>query len=239
MACIIPSYACFTASTSQSYRLGDSKPLALVISAEFPLDKPGLVFPDTFRVTDEESFKWKAAAFTLGEMATATLIDARSEIGQSTVRSENQHNQLCVVPIKKPRRFMDWSRDTSIIDNGCFIANGELLARAGFEPGLKVLKDQMEKSGQPDFILPHAFSEVVPRVVARRLGVEDRIYNIFPRVGNVSTSSIPFSLWSIAQTHDLVEMRIMGWVASAGMKHAAFDIELASGYAMAARTAAT
>jgi len=216
----------FTACEAARAFASVEKPLALIISAEFPLDKPGLVFPKAFQVRDEEVFKWKAAAFTLGEMATATLIDAKREIAASTVRSENQHHQLCVVPIKKPRRFIDWNKDNSIIDEGCFVANGELLARAGYRPGLDVLRDQITQSGRPDFILPHAFSEVVPRIVAGRLAVDDRLHNVFPRVGNISTSSVPFALWSLSQTENLVGKKIMGWIASAGMKHAAFDIEI-------------
>ena len=44
----------------------DNKPLSLIISGEFPIDMPGKVYPNAFRVRDVEVFKWKSAAFTLG-----------------------------------------------------------------------------------------------------------------------------------------------------------------------------
>jgi 3-oxoacyl-[acyl-carrier-protein] synthase III len=199
--------------------------MSLIISSEFPIDKPGLVFPNAFQVRDSETFRWKAAAFTLGEIATATLIDARRKVGEAEVKSENQHNQLCVVPIKKPHRFMNWTDDLSLIEDGCFIANGERLASVGFRPGLSVLKNLITKIGEPDFILPHAFSDNVPKTVANHLGVAEKLHNVFQKVGNISTSSIPFSLWSLAQSEDLTDKSVVGWVASAGMKHAAFQIE--------------
>lgn len=202
----------------------NDKPLSLIISGEFPIDKPGLVFPDSFRIEDETSFKWKAAALTLGEMATATLVDASVTAGEMEVRSENQHNQLCLVPIKKPHRFINWENESWIIQESCFVANCEKLAIAGFRPGLSVLQQLLNRTGDPDFILPHSFSEYVPRTVAQHLGVADKLHNVFQDVGNISTSSIPFALWALSQKTNIVGKNIVGWIASAGMKHAAFQI---------------
>ena len=160
-------------------------------------------------------------------MATATLIDARIKVGGAIIKSENHQNQLCVVPLEKPCRFLDWKYDQSIIQDGCFVANGALLAKAGFRSGLNVLKNLIDSSGEPDFILPHAFSEYVPRIAANHLGLAGKLRNVFPLVGNISTSSIPYSLWSLAQKVNIRDKKIFGWVASARMKHAAFQIEYA------------
>ncbi|WP_193189067.1 3-oxoacyl-[acyl-carrier-protein] synthase III C-terminal domain-containing protein [Nisaea sediminum] len=214
----------FTACEAAQAFASAERPLALIISAEFPLDDPGKVLPEAFTIRDECEFEWKSAALTLGEMATATLIDAFRGVSSCTVKSENQHNQLCVVPIKKPERFIDWTQDSDALDRECFIANGAKLANAGFRGGISVLRSQINKSGLPDVILPHAFSESVTYAAAKKLGLADKVHNVFARVGNISTSSIPFGLWSLAQIGNLRGKNILGWVASAGMKHAAFRL---------------
>ena len=99
------------------------------------------------------------------------------------------------------------------------------LATNGFRPALTVLQDQVKVQGRPDFIIPHSFSDTVPTTVAQRIGLEDRIQNFFKSVGNISTSSIPFGLWQLSRNESIENKNVIGWVASAGMKHAAFKIE--------------
>ena len=214
----------YTACQAARAFASEARPLSLIVSAEFPIDKPGMVFPGAFRILDAYDFKWKAAAFTLGEVATATIINAAADPSNSIIQSENQYHDLCLVPLKKPSRFIKWRYNEYLIEQGCFISNSEKLAVSGFRPGLDVLKSLVDLVGLPDFILPHAFSDSVPRTIADRIGLSSKLHNVFRKVGNISTSSIPFSLWSISQENDLHGENIIGWVGSAGMKYAAFQI---------------
>src|SRR5262249_8916753 len=66
----------FTATQVGSKFVAVDRPLCAIVSAEFPIEVPGKVYPEAFKIRNNEDLLWKAAGFTLGECASVTMIDA-------------------------------------------------------------------------------------------------------------------------------------------------------------------
>jgi 3-oxoacyl-[acyl-carrier-protein] synthase III len=66
----------FTASQVASTFCTKEKPYCAIISAEFPLEMPGKLYPPAFTIRTEHDLLWNGAALTLGETASVTIIDS-------------------------------------------------------------------------------------------------------------------------------------------------------------------
>jgi|tagenome__1003787_1003787.scaffolds.fasta_scaffold20626358_2 3-oxoacyl-[acyl-carrier-protein] synthase III len=225
LRCLDISDACmgwYTAARAASRFASRSRPYCAVVSAEFPLEMPGKVYPPAFTIKSAEDLLWKGAALTLGEAASVAVIDPFIESAE-VFRANSRHADACCVPLLRPERFVDSAWLLPRLIDDCFVAHLPTMASASYRDAQEVLKQYINENGIPDVVLPHTVSQPGPRHAARHFLPDTVIKNCFESFGNIATSSIPvgyeyFDCAADRTTH------IAAWVSSAGMSHCAFRL---------------
>ena len=214
----------FTASHIASKFTTQARPYCAIISAEFPLEVPGKVYPESFKIKNDEDLHWKGAALTLGECASVSIV--RSDAAEQehyVFKSSNEFADLCCVPLEKAERFVESVRLQEKLGDNCFVANMAKMAVAGYRDGQDVLREYIARYGCPDVVLPHTISQTLPAHVSKNIITPDSLKNCFDVFGNVSTSSIPIG-YEFFECPSNRSAHIVGWIAAAGMSHCVFRI---------------
>jgi 3-oxoacyl-[acyl-carrier-protein] synthase III len=223
--CLDISDACmgwYTATQVAAKFASPDRPYCAVVSAEFPLEMPGKVYPRAFTIKNPQDALWKGAALTLGEAASVTLVDALAP-QRSVFRSNNRHADVCCVPLLRPERFVDSTRLAPKLIDDCFVAYMPAMVSATYRDAQEVLKSYIRENGVPDIVLPHTVSQSGPVHASRHVLAEGTIKNCFEFFGNVATSSIPigYEYFDCVSAH---ERHVAAWISAAGMSHCAFRL---------------
>lgn len=198
------------------------KPYVAIVSAEFPLEMPGKVYPAAFRIKNAEDLLWKGAGLTLGEAASVTIVESGGPL-RSVFKSNSKLADICCVPLIKPERFLDSARLLAKLADDCFVAHMPLMASATYRDAQEVLARYIRENGIPDIVLPHTVSQTGPAHASKRLLKDGAVRNCFEFFGNIATSSIPVGYEYFECAAD-VDAHILGWISAAGMSHCAFRI---------------
>jgi 3-oxoacyl-[acyl-carrier-protein] synthase III len=220
--CLDISDACmgwFTAAEVATKFTTIDRPYCVIVSAEFPLEMPGKVYPRSFAIKDGDDLSWKGAALTMGEAASVTIIDA-SAPSQKVFRSNNRHADICCVPLTKPERFVDSARLLSKLSDDCFVAHMPTMASATYRDSQSVLETYIRENGLPDIVLPHTVSQSGPAHASKHLLQDGTVKNCFEYFGNLATSSIPIG-YEYFDCVDKQDLHIAAWISAAGMSHCA------------------
>lgn len=223
--CLDVSDACmgwYTATKIAGAFATDAKPFCAIISAEFPLEMPGKVYPTTFTIRNADDLLWKGAGLTLGEAASVTIIDALVS-DHPVFKSNARHADVCCVPLVRPDRFVDSRRLLPKLNEDCFVAHLPTMVAATYRDATDVLESYVSRNGKPDVVLPHTVSQSGPLHASRHLLSEGTIKNCFEFFGNIATSSIPvgYEYFSCDFEH---KFHIAAWISAAGMSHCAFRL---------------
>jgi len=223
--CLDISDACmgwFTAAEVATKFATADRPYCAIVSAEFPLEMPGKVYPPAYSIKDADDLLWKGAALTLGEAASVTIVDGLAP-SPKVFRSNSRHADVCFVPLVRPDRFVDSARLLPKLSDDCFVAHMPTMASATYRDAQAVLEGYIRENGRPDIILPHTISQSGPAHAAKHLLQEGVIRNCFEYFGNVATSSIPvgYEYFDCGTERNL---HIAAWISAAGMSHCAFRL---------------
>lgn len=214
----------FTA-TQVAHKLCErSKPLYAIISAEFPIEVPGKVYPESFKIRNDHEFLWKASALTLGECAAVTIMKVdENQRNNTCFESDHDFADLCCVPLERPDRFVDSERLLEWLEQNCFVSNIRKLTPATYRIARVALERYVSTYGIPDIILPHTVSQSGPAHVSRGLVPDTVVQNCFDIFGNISTCSIPigYEYFNCAKN---TNSHIAGWITAAGLSCSAFRI---------------
>lgn len=213
---------------AQSLLRSTSSKFALIVSVECPMGVGQALLPGCFSIRHPKEIDYKFPALTFGEAVTATVLFSDDQPSwENEIISDNMLADLCVVPYRDYNHIFDQNQRVDLSENGHFVGFGRLMGEKGFRNGLRALQNLLSRVNPPTAIIPHTFSEPLPHLAAKKLGVEDKIYSTFPLFGNIATSAIPTALYRGLLRQDFhVSDRLVGWIASAGLKFAAFEIRL-------------
>jgi 3-oxoacyl-[acyl-carrier-protein] synthase III len=214
----------FTARQVAPHLAAEGRSYAAIVSAEFPIEMPGKVFPEAFCIKDDEDFSWKGAALTLGECAAVTLIDtAAPDPGGHVFKANNEFADICCVPLERADRFVDSPELVGRLSDNCFVAHMGKMAAAGYRDARDVLRRYVAQYGAPDLVLPHTVSQTMPEHISRNILAAGVLRNCFEDFGNIATCSIPagYEHYDCGRAQGL---HIAGWVAAAGMSHCVFRL---------------
>jgi hypothetical protein len=223
--CLDVSDACmgwYTATQVAGRFATPKHPYCAIVSAEFPLEMPGKVFPPAFTIRNSADLQWKGAALTLGEAASVTVIDALAP-DRHIFKANSRHADLCCVPLIRPDRFVDSERLLPRLADECFVAHLPSMASATYRDACGVLERYIGENGKPDLVLPHTVSQSGPVHASKHLLHGDAIKNCFENFGNVATSSIPVGYEYFGCDRDR-SLHVAGWISAAGMSHCAFRL---------------
>jgi 3-oxoacyl-[acyl-carrier-protein] synthase III len=214
----------FTASQAALNFATSCKPYCVIVSAEFPVEMPGKLYPHAFTFRDQDDLQWKGAALTLGEAASVTVIDALAgRSAQPTFKSNNRFADLCCVPLVRADRFVDSPRLLPKLAEDCFVAHMPAMAWASYRDAQEVLAQYITANGMPDVVLPHTVSQSGPMHASRNMLKPGTLKNCFEVFGNIATCSIPVGYEYFACADEKVE-HVAGWISAAGMSHTVFRL---------------
>ncbi|HEY6974974.1 MAG TPA: hypothetical protein VH396_01725 [Chitinophagaceae bacterium] len=201
----------------------------LIINAEFPMDNKGSVLPDNFTICDNKELRWKSASFTLGEAASACVFQKDTSANCKFEFIENPQNaDLCKISLENFEKYIAGPQEKCSFPNLNFFANSSSLLQNGMDPAISVLRTLMDKLNyNPKIIFPHSVSVKIIKDASMSAGVQSLIYSTFSKLGNLATASVPGSIKQ-ALSEKLIQKneRAIAWIASAGMKFSAFEIQL-------------
>jgi len=196
----------------------------LIVNAEFNIYECG--YPELLKADAPAKWLYSFPAFTIGEAATATVLAASTAPWKFHFRSIPSQVKLCALPLNGYRDYAPGdvqSLARAGINN--FMCLGEELATEGRRQMLRFITEIYPDPRKFDKWFPHAATAEPYRREARKLGLEDRVYNrVFPRYGNVVSASIPVGLLSATQESALKRGdRVILFPISAGMSLALVD----------------
>ena len=168
-----------------------------------------------------EDLEHKAAALTVGEAATATVVLASEPADEAyfRFRTEGRHHGLCMVPLASHADFEVQAPDPRKVPGKFFSLSSELIG-TGVRMIIETYQaDPVLRAGTYDLIFGHAASRRASELLLRRLRLPlDRYVGTHERFGNTVSASIPLGM-SVAWDEERLRRgaRVLIVVGSAGL----------------------
>lgn len=214
------AYAFFKADESLEY--------VMLLNAEFPMDKKGTILPSNFIIHEAKELGWKSPSLTLGEAASACILQRDESTTTRFVFNENSElAQLCTIPLINFEKYLA-DPDSILEPDMQFYANSAALLEKGMQPSCEVLQKLLEKLDYcPKIIFPHSVSEKIINQAFINMNLDLIPYTTFSEIGNVATVSIPSAITKTLLNGQIKKRdKCIAWVASAGMKFSAIELSL-------------
>jgi len=191
---------------------------ALVINAEFNHWENGFLESNAFELKTKEQILYTFPSFTIGEAATATLLLPKEPDNFEFFFSAKQEfSDLCTIPVPG---FEGYCHPTDKIGKRGplqFTSFGLDLHKFA-DAGSREVFDKLSKKEDTDIVFVHASSKNEWDKYASNVGVQKKIYHVYPKTGNIVSASIPTAI-----EQAIIEKRLhrgdhaVFWVGSAGM----------------------
>lgn len=215
--------------TANSFlKTDESLEYVMIINSEFPMDKKGTVIPANFTIHKVNELDWKSPSFTLGEATSVCIFKKDLAINcKFEFIEDNDNANLCSIPLLNFEKFLvkdEFSDQTEMQ----FYSFGTALLEKGLLPSIEVLKSLLNRLDySPKIVFPHSVSTKIIHEATIASNLNLNIYSTFNELGNIATASIPSAITK-ALLNGLISKndKCVAWVASAGMKFAAFELYL-------------
>ncbi len=201
----------------------------MIINAEFPMDPIGSVLPNNFTIHNFEELQWKSPSFTLGEGVSVCIFQNNdSSFCKFEFIENSECAELCTIALLNFQKYISKNVGEFIKPNIQFSSFGAELLKNGMDSAIEVLNHLLSQLNYvPQIIFPHSVSLKVIQDAALNINLTSTIYSTFPELGNLATASIPSSITKALLNNVIKEGdKGIGWIASAGMKFSAFEIQL-------------
>ncbi|WP_459863038.1 3-oxoacyl-[acyl-carrier-protein] synthase III C-terminal domain-containing protein [Endothiovibrio diazotrophicus] len=198
---------------------------ALVVNAEFNMYHGGAIYPAVFNLPSVDAVEWTFPSFTLGEAATATVVEAEeTHPWRFEYRSRPDLADLCNIPIHGHEGYGGGSDRIARNGVGRFTSFGFDLHTEGNPEILEVYRRLDVPKEEIAAVYTHASSQREWSKMAEEVGIGDRVWHIYGRTGNVVSASVPAAIASSIEAGRVGRGdRLVGWVGSAGMSFCAYS----------------
>ncbi|MEI8374518.1 MAG: 3-oxoacyl-[acyl-carrier-protein] synthase III C-terminal domain-containing protein [Planctomycetota bacterium] len=152
---------------------------------------------DVFRLKSIEDLEWAFPSFTIGNAATATVLSYDPDRKWEMVfESDNRFADYCLFPTQWPR---DHDHDLGIFSSqgmgpNVFTCYGTKLKTAISRKFLRFVDRSRSQLLASDIFIPHTQAYKAYLDLFKLLKVSANIYSVFPKYGNIVTSSLPGTL---------------------------------------------
>lgn len=191
----------------------------MIANAEFPMTPGFGIYPQLFRLESADQLEYRFPGYTLGEAATAMIVAPDpSNRWEFHNKSRNDLYDLCTISmpwcIEQPLPSLRVAKDGPCV----FTSFGADLRKHGMPLAVETFRSSGIDAGEVDILFTHSSSKVDWAEGARRVGLSDRIYDIYADCGNVVSAAVPAAIALAAARGDLkCGQGVATWVASAGM----------------------
>jgi 3-oxoacyl-[acyl-carrier-protein] synthase III len=137
----------------------------------------------------------RVAAFTIGEAATATIVDDTNALDDFhfVFRTRGEHFDLCMIPLQGVQDFLGRPPFRGYVPGRFFSASRDLVDLVTTNI-VDLFRSDPTLHRRYDLCFGHEVSEKVCDAVTRSLGVRDVYFPTHRRFGNTVSASIPLGL---------------------------------------------
>jgi 3-oxoacyl-[acyl-carrier-protein] synthase III len=170
-------------------------------------------------ITRPDQLDYRFAQATVGEAATATILDSREggEEPYFEFKTDGSLHPLCKIPLPHIAQFSEEERRPAL-DPLVFFAYSQELFKAARQIMTAVYRNSAELNRRPvDIAFAHSASRYLIEALDQELGGQGCTVNLFEQFGNTVSASIPLAMcWAIDQGRLRRGMRMLHAVGSAG-----------------------
>jgi 3-oxoacyl-[acyl-carrier-protein] synthase III len=172
-----------------------------------------------FRISHPAELDYRFAQCTVGEAATATILD-RPEDGEEPYfefKTEAGLHSLCKIPLPQIAEYSD-GEICPALDPLVFFAYSKDMFKAARKIIIGAYRNSAELNRRPfEIAFAHSASRYIIEDIDREIGARGRTVNLFNQFGNTVSASIPLAMcWAIDQGRLRRGMRMLHVVGSAG-----------------------
>lgn len=177
---------------AQMYLLSGRAKRVLVLTGEFHLN-----IRDAHKIDSLNSLRYNFPTYTIGEAATATIVEPSPHSWNFQFVSRPNHFDLCTIPISGYQSYLKPNSRIGLNGEGRFVSFGKEL----FSAATPLLRNLVETSGPNidhiDLYIPHAPSITAYASTANIIGIPSNklFFEIFENYGNIVSSSIPAAIY--------------------------------------------
>jgi 3-oxoacyl-[acyl-carrier-protein] synthase III len=168
----------------------------MIVTSEFAVHE-GEWGQKSFQLTTARDLEWAFASLTLGEAATATIVDAGLAGGwQVDLKSLPEYADLCLCPLPftNDESYLLDGVDFRAKGGGVFVSYASKLQEVGVPIMAEMFALHREALSRSKVVFPHAHSKKCWIEVSKRAGFEVPYFFIYPDYGNLVSSSIPAAI---------------------------------------------
>lgn len=200
----------------------------LVVNCECNMYEDGSVYPGNFKLKSLSELHHLLPSYTIGEACTATVLTAADEGNFSfCFESKPKHADLCTVTAPHYEGYCASSKNIAINGIGKFTSFGQELHERLEEGIHTVFENLAMPRDEIDKVFTHASSSTKWHRCAKREGIEDKVFHIYPDTGNLVSASVPTAISKAINSGAVKSgQSILGWVGSAGMSFSAYNFKL-------------
>lgn len=206
----------------QLFKLGIYK-RAVVINGEFSIKEHS--YPSLYTPKSLDQLEYTFPAYTCGEGAAVTFLsNACDNEWEFHFSSKPEAADLCTIPNTNFELFCD-NPSGRIGRNGTheFTSYGIQLHKHALVEAVNIFKRLSLKKNEIDIVFPHASSSAMWNKMGQEVGIQDKLYHIYPRTGNLASASIPAAIALSLKDSKLKRGdKVVGWMGSAGMSFSSF-----------------
>jgi 3-oxoacyl-[acyl-carrier-protein] synthase III len=177
---------------AHSFLSGGNYRRGLIVNCECGLSE----YAD-LEIEDLEALDQRVAAFTVGEAATATVVDdgLPEDDFHFTFRNYGEHFGLCMIPLNNVQQFLPSNFDLPVTPLKFHSFSRELIGTTIKKIVQVFESDRRLREATYDICFGHAASEKAVEIIGRRLGLAHELYfPTHPLFGNTVAASVPLAI---------------------------------------------
>ena len=194
---------------------------ALVVNAEFSMRERGYINPHAFRVQKTSDLHFLFPSYTLGEGATATVLQKSADVREPMCfqfSSRPDLAELCVMPTEGFRGRCVPTEKMEECRPHRFSSFGADLFREAVPEMEKLVRAAKVEHDAVKAIFTHSATHKSWVKGFEGFGLADKMFSIYPEFGNIAAASIPAAIATAMQRGVVARGdALLACVASAGM----------------------
>lgn len=193
----------------------------MVVTGEFNVYEH--LYPYLWKIKSLSQTEYTLPAYTIGEAATTTVLSSSESEWKFDYDSAPQLVNLCTIPTEGYEEFCESDPKINLHGINRFVSFGSELFAAATESMITLVKRTIKNVNDPDIWFSHAASSAAYLEAGDILGLrrERNYIDVYPRFGNVVSSSIPLAMHMAQGTKRLKRGdKVVLWPTSAGMVYA-------------------
>lgn len=191
---------------------------ALIVNAEFNAQSGGPLYPHNLNLHHREQLEYRFPSFTIGEAATATLlIPSEPDNFEFHFSTRPDLSDLCTIPLPDYEGFCNPTDKIGKDGAMQFTSYGLDMHNKSQHEIVNVFKE-MAVSDDISIVFIHASSKREWERFGRQITLEDKLYHVYPKTGNLVSASVPAAIHHAIVNKSLNRGdKLVMWVGSAGM----------------------